>query len=377
MGKMIIGIEAHHAEKEGAGNCTYIQNLIKNLALIDKKNKYILYCKNKDFSFYKDIEKVNRNFRVVEIKVKNIFIRIPFFLGIRTYIDKVDIVHSLYYCPLVSRSKRVVTIHDIIPIIYPNLFNKFEVIKQKWFLHLFAKKADKIITISNSSREDISTYLKISNNKISSIYIGVSDDFKEISQDKKINILNKFGIKKPYIYYIGRLDPRKNLENAIKAFSRVSRENNYNLDFVIAGEKNKYFFNRLNNLVNEYNLEKNIKFIGYINNYDNIGLLNFAEFFIFPSFYEGFGLPVLEAMACGCPVITSKGSALEEIARDCAILVNPKSINDIESAMFELLKNRNLKKELIKKGKEKVKEFSWQITARKTLEIYEHLVNKV
>ena len=374
---MIIGIETHHAEKEGAGNCTYLQNLIKNLAIIDKKNKYILYCKNKDFSFYKDIQKINKNFRVVEIKVKNIFFRIPFFIGFKTYQDQIDVLHTQYYCPLFSRAKRVCTIHDTIPLIYPKYFGWFEVLKQKFFLRFFTKLADKIITVSDSAKVDISKYLHIKKNKIERVYEGASNKFRVIGRNEGVSVLKKFRIEDPYIYYIGRLDPRKNLESVIKAFSRIIKKSHNNLLLVIAGGKNSKYFDKLINLVIEYNLEENVKFLGYISNNDNVELLNFAEFFIYPSLYEGFGLPVLEAMACGCPVITSKGSSLEEITRDCAMLVNPKSIDDIEDAMFVLLKDKNLRKELIRKGKEKVKEFSWQITARKTLEIYEHLANKV
>lgn len=114
---------------------------------------------------------------------------------------------------------------------------------------------------------------------------------------------------------------------------------------VIAGRKNKYFY-KIDNLVKKFKLNGKIKFLDFVSNEENIILLNFAEFFIYLSIYEGFGLPVLEAMACGCPVITSKGSSLEEIAKDCSMLVNPKSIEDIENAMFKLLKDKNLRKEL-------------------------------
>jgi len=365
---MIIGIESHFAEREGSGNCTYTQNLIRSLALIDKENKYILYCENKDFYFYKEIKRVNPNFKIVELRVKNIFFKIPFYLGFITYKDKVDVIHTQYYCPLISRGKRVVTIHDIIPIIYPEVFNWFEIFKQKFILPLFIRRADKIITGSDKSKEDICSYLKVKGNKIVRIYDGVSKDYKIIDHDKEIDVLNKFGIRGSYIYYIGRLDPRKNLKNVIKAFMRVAARDN-SIILVIAGNKNEYF-GKLDNLVKEYNLEEKVKFIGYISNKDNIRLLNFAEFFIFPSLYEGFGLPVLEAMACGCPVITSKWSSLGEIAEGCALLVNPKNVDEIKNAMLILLKDRSLRSRLVKKGISRAKEFLWEATAKKTLQAY-------
>lgn len=215
---MRIGIESHYAERVGGGDCTYTQNLIKNLAILDKKNEYVLYCVNKDLYFYEEIRKLNKNFKMVELRIKNVFFRIPFILGYRTYKDKIDVLHTQYYCPLFSRAKRVVTIHDIIPIIYPKFFNWFEVLKQKFFLYFFIKLADKIVTISDFSKKDITTYSKVKNNKIDRIYLGISEDFKVIDNVNKINILKKFKIEDPYIYYIGRLDPRKNLENLIRAF---------------------------------------------------------------------------------------------------------------------------------------------------------------
>jgi len=362
---MRIGIESHFAEDEGSGNCTYTRNLIKNLAIIDKRNQYILYCHNKNISFYKEILKINENFRLIELKVKNKFLRIPLYLGYRTFKDKISIIHTQYYCPLLSRADRVVTVHDIIPIIHPHFFNWFEIFKQKFFLPFFTKKASKIITDSDNSKGDICKYLRLREDKVIRIYNGVSNEFKVFPQNERINILDKFKIGSPYIYYVGRLDPRKNLENIIKAFSIVAlREKN--LVLIIAGKKNEYFY-KLFSLVKELNLAGRIKFTGLISNEDNIRLLNFAQFFIYPSIYEGFGHPVLEAMACGCPVITSRNSSLGEIAKDCALLINPKSVNEIESAMMVLLRNNVLRNDLII--------FSWEFAARETLKVYKSLVN--
>ncbi|MBC7334407.1 MAG: glycosyltransferase family 4 protein, partial [Actinobacteria bacterium] len=366
---MVIGIESHFAEEEGSGNCTYTQNLIRQLAIIDKINDYVLYCTDRDFYFYKEISELNRKFRVVELKVKNKFLKIPFYLGYRTFEDRIDVIHTQYYTPLISKAKRVVTIHDIIPIIYPQFFNWFEVLKQKFFLPYFARKADRVITVSSNSKKDICKYLKVPEDKVVEIYNGVSNEFRLVDQNEKAKIIRKFEIRGPYIYYVGRLDPRKNLKNVIKAFAQVASRNQ-NVDLIIAGNKNEYFVELLG-VVKEFNLGERVKFIGLISNEDNIRLLNFAEFFVYPSIYEGFGLPVLEAMACGCPVITSKGSSLGEISKGCALLVDPENVEEIRDAMITLLKNKFLRAELVGRGRERVKEFSWELTARKTLEVYE------
>lgn len=314
---MRIGIESHFAEEEGTGNCTYTQSLIKNLAILDNKNDYILYCTDKDLPFYKEIRRINKNFRMVELKVKNKFLRIPFYLGIKASKDKVGVIHTQYYCLLIGNAKKLVTVHDVSPIICPQFFSWFEVLKQKVFLPFFVKRADRIIADSDSSREDIIRYLKVGKNRVVKIYNGVSSKFKIIDRNENIKVLDKFGIKGPYVYYIGRLDTRKNIENIIRAFSGLSREYR-NVVLVIAGKKNKYFV-RLSDLVRLCNLEGKVKFIGFISEEDNVKLLNFAEFFIYPSFYEGFGLPILEAMSCGCPVVTSNVSSLLEIVGDAGI----------------------------------------------------------
>lgn len=369
---MKIGIETHHVEKEGSGNCTYMKNLIRNLAITDDRNEYILYCTDKNYYFYEEIRKLNKNFKIVELNVKNLFLKIPFYLGIKTFKDNLDVLHTVYFCPLISRAKKVITIHDILPAIAPKYFSHFEVFKHKFALKFFIKKADKIITISNWSKVNISKYFKLNKNKITKIYPGVSAEFVIIDKRNKSDVLKKFKINEPYIYYVGRLDLRKNLENLIKVFPEVIY-NNKSLSLVIAGGENKYF-ERLNNLVLDYGLREKIKFIGQITLEDNIALLNFSKLFIYPSFCEGFGLPILEAMACGCPVITSRGSALEEVAGDSALLIDPNDRVEIRNAIINILENEKLRIDFIEKGRERIKEFTWEFCAKETIKIYESLL---
>ncbi len=249
---------------------------------------------------------------------------------------------------------QIVTIHDLSFLRYPKWFSKKIHLAYKYLIPNIAKYSRKIITVSQFSKREIKELLNIEEKKIEVIYNAVSDSFKYDNNVPKEN----------FILTVSSLGPRKNFKNLILAFKKL-KLNNYKL--LIVGNQNKAFlYTELRNLIKD---EKNVEFTGYVSDEKLINLYQRAKIFVYPSFYEGFGIPPLEAMACGTPVVVSKAASLPEVCGDAAYYVDPYDIDSIAKGMEAVLTDEKLQKELIKKGLERVKLFSWEKSARKVLNI--------
>ncbi len=370
---MKIGIDAHAAEKDGTGNCTYIRNLLLELKEIDKENEYIFYVTDINHPFYKNFSQ-NEKLKIKQLPIKTPFLRIPIFLAKETFKDSLDILHVQYISPPFFKGKLVVTIHDLCFLHFPESFSKFEVFRSKILIPFTAKKADKVITGSNFSKNDIISNYKINSQKIEVIPYGVSSNFKPIKNEEKIkNVLKKYNISGEYILTVGRLNPRKNLLSLVKAYNILKKNKKIPHKLVIAG-KEDYNSKETIKFVKKMDCYKNIIFTGFVRDEDLPYLYNGADIFVYPSLFEGVGLPVLEAMSCGIPVITSNTTALKEIIGNAGIAINPFNIDEIAQAIFQIISDRNLKSDYIKKAFIRAKEFSWKLTAQKTLKIYKELL---
>lgn len=287
---------------------------------------------------------------------------------------KIDIWHSFYFTipPRKIDAKIIITIHDLIPFIYPNFMPNNFLNKEKYLLDLTRRcsRADIIITVSEASKKDLIKYLDIDAEKIRIISPGI--DTEKYNNFLVNDIRKKYNLRKKYILFLGALEPKKNIKNIIKSFEKANLQD---IDLVIAGGKGwKY-----EEIFETYELslyKKNIKMLDYIAEEDKIALYKEAEIFIFPSFYEGFGMPVLEAMAAGTPVITSNVSSLPEVAGGAAILVNPHSIDEISEAINKILIDEELKKRMIEIGLERAKYYTWSNSAKKLKKIYEELIKE-
>jgi glycosyltransferase involved in cell wall biosynthesis len=374
---MKIGIDARTLNVLG-GSKTYASNLLLN---IKKRDDIILFGVNK-FQDYKCVgEKLNQQNPIFRLYYD--YIKLPFLL--RKY--KIDIFHGLKgIIPSTINCKKVVTVHDIGGFVYP----KFSTFKNKVYWGIIStkciKNSDYIISISKSTEKDIIQFLGEDSDKITCIYEGYNNkifmkkdrkkSLRRISlflKQKNIEAINI--INKNIILNINTISPRKNIINIIKSFNNVADKDD-NAILIISGKKGwKY-----NDVFKEYNkspFKNKIFFLDYVP--DNIisDLYNISSIFIYPSFYEGFGLPILEAQACGCPVITSNVSSMPEVAGKGAILVNPYNINEISKAMRNVLTDKELKYKLIKEGFKNIKRFSWKKCARETLNVYKKIYNEI
>ncbi|MFC1658434.1 glycosyltransferase family 4 protein [Candidatus Omnitrophota bacterium] len=359
-----------------SGLLVYTENLLKGIAKFDARNKYVLLFtswrrKSKDMpgpeagNFHKFVLPVpDREFMFRNILLNKIIL--PAFLGKNSF----DIYHAPagYSLPRIKSVKKVLTIHDL----------RSLKIKDKTFpqdilaLKRAANHADVCITVSECTKKDIIENLGLAPEKIKVIYEGAEDIFMPMEKSAAESIKEKYRIDREYLFSLGQV-PRKNIERLIRAFSKFKYKSEFIL--VIGGAGNNGPWNEeYRNLAERLNLKNCVRFIGDIP-YEDLPLLyNASEYFVFPSLYEGFGIPVLEAMSCGIPVITSNVSSLPEIAGDAALYVNPYDEVDIARKMEKAVEDKDLRKALVSRGTKRAKEFSWDKMARETLEVYEEVL---
>ena len=275
--------------------------------------------------------------------------------------------------PLVFNPKVVVTIPDLSCFIYPQYHTEANCQFVTRNVHQAARQASFIIAISESTKREIVRFLHVPEEKIRVVYLAAGDIFhQKCPSDSVAMIKNKYKINKRYFLSVGSIEPRKNLGRALIAFKALIEMKKADYQFVITGGKgwkNEAFYN----LIRKLDIDEHLVFTGYVPEEDLPALYQGADVFVYPSLYEGFGLPVLEAMASEVPVITSNTSSLPEVAGDAAILVNPTEVFEIYEAMEALATKPQLREELKVKGKERSTKFSWEKTAHQTLEIYKKM----
>lgn len=385
-GKMKIAFDVQPiitSNKTGVGFCE--AGIIKALTSLYNDNEYL-------FNFFALGRKVNSNnindyvqscckinscewFSSYLYKIIKSFLPIPYCMFFR---QKADITHFFNFnIPPFVQGKKVVTIHDMAFKRFPETVR----FKTKMSLALNIKKtlqiADKIITVSNFSKDEIINLFNVDGDRIAVVPNGVDFNlFKPNYDEAKINeIKNKYKIGAPYFLYLGTLEPRKNLIRLISAYNNYIKLTASSTLLVLVGQKG-WMYDEIFEKVREFKLEKKVIFTGYVEDYEAPLLINGAIAFCFPSLYEGFGMPPLEAMACGVPVLTSNVSSLPEVVGDAAILVNPYSEEEITSGLIKLSNDEKLRKELSKKGLKQAKRFSWDNAATILNNIYKELYNE-
>ncbi len=384
--KIAIDLTQIPANKTGTG--IYALNLVREMCLlnqVDGKFNFFFFVQNDDEEFIRLIKNFDK---CTMIAIKSSIFRklIPRFFFEQVILPhkcrklKIDLIYSSHYTiPYFTRIKRVVAFHDMTFYLFPELHQKIKCLYFKTLIPLSTRKSSGIITVSESTKNDMLNRFKhLNSGKMTVIHHGV-DPFKE-NEKGQISIceknLGKFGINAgEYFLFVGTLEPRKNIIGIINAFHHVRQsyekyEKKYKL--VIVGKKG-WFYDEIFETVKKCQMENAVIFTGYVSEDEKQALLLKAFLFVYPSFYEGFGIPILEAMASGVPVITGNVSALPEVAGDAAILVNPLQWQEISKAMLKLLSDKPLYEKLSQKGLTQAKKFTWEKTANKTLKLFEKI----
>jgi len=357
-------------EQAGVGHYTYY--LVKSLLKHDKKNEYVLFF---DWRFRNMKEFEQKNVKVKNFPFSQYNKFLPFAYShmlISAYLIKsgLDVFHSpISSLPLTYPKKSIVTVHDLAIYKNPAWFPS-QIFSTKLLVPRSLRSADKIIAVSESTRKDLKEIFNVPAKKVKVIYEGAQ--VKKILVRSKNDSLKRFKLWSKYILFIGTLTPRKNIIALLRAYKQIlSWEPGFSeYQLVLAGAKS-FKSEEIFDEIKDLKLNKQIKYLGYITHNQKIELMKKATCFTFPSSYEGFGLPVLEAMVLGTPVITSDISSLPEVAGKAALLVNPEKEQEIAKALKKLLSDKKLQAGLTKSGLEQAKKFSWDKCAQETIKVYE------
>ena len=271
---------------------------------------------------------------------------------------------DLVHCPTVTAPfffrpnyKVVMTVHDLIPLLFPKWHTTKHVLYFKYFLKYRFRFVDRFIADSNTTKQDLIDLFEIPEDKIDVVYLGVSDRFRPIGETRE-----------DFILAVSTLEPRKNFKRIIEAYISLRKEEKISDKLMIVGKKG-WLFDDISTIPRAF--QDDIIFKGYVSEDELLRLFQTARFFIYPSMYEGFGLPILEAMACGCPVITSNTSSMPEVAGEAALLVDPYQIEEIKNAIYTLTKDAGLCTKMSAEGIRRASQFSWQRAAEQTSQVYE------
>lgn len=358
----VIGLEATRANKTyKTGTEWYAWHLIQEFKKIDKENKFIVYY-NKYLAG--DLQEAPDNFYFKSLSWPFRKFWTHLRLGLELIIKPTDIFFGTNALPIFGRGQMVVTVHDLGFYKQPHLYHPLERIYHKLSHHLAIYKADKVITISEATKQDIIRYFPKAKDKIRVIRLGYNkDSFKPISLDEKRRYIDKHDYPENYLLYIGRLEEKKNIVNLLKAYQKSDRK----WPLLLAGRPGNYGYKEIEQLANYGDLKDDVIILGYISQQNYPKLMASASGFVFPSKFEGFGLPVLEAMASGVPVACSDISALREVAESSVLYFDPDNIDDIANKINQLFNDQEQRRDLIDRGFKRAQEFSWTDVARKTL----------
>jgi len=374
---MKIAVEATPLMSKSTGIERFVYFILRELAKLDAENEYILYYQGglgykkrtpPKFNFKKYKYKIIK----IPLQVLNFFIDYFKFPPMEAFIGKPDLFWATnYQIPVFwNTTKTVNTIYDVSAFIYPEHYTE-SLHRIKKNMPMSAKKADIILTISESAKNDIQRILEVPSEKIKVVYCGVSDDFCVVKDAYALqNIKNKYAGGKNFILSVGTLNPRKNFIKLIEAFDIIRK--NIGIKLVIAGKKG-WLFEGIYSKVKELNLEGQVVFTDCVTDKELNLLYNVSSVFVFPSLYEGFGIPIIEAFTCGAPVCASNASSMPEVAGDAALYFDPNNEKEMASSVLKMLQNKPLRDKFVEKGFERVKKFSWKTSAIKLLEIFKSM----
>ncbi len=371
---MKIGIEAQRIfRKKKHGMDMVALELIKQLQLFDFENEYFIFVNNLE-----DLEALPKtsNFNIVKVNAS------PYPFWEQYYLPKAikDIGVEILHCtsntsPISLKVPLILTLHDIIYLEKWN-FTKgtsYQIagnLYRRWNVPIAVKLAKHILTVSDFEKNRILNQFGIDNSSVTTVYNGVGNHFKKITDNEMLLRVKKlYNLPDNYLFFIGNTDPKKNVIGVLKALSILKQKGQLKSKLLML-DINREYLNKLLRQINDITLLDDIVFCGYVTNSDLPAIYSQANLFLYPSLRESFGIPLLEAMACGVPIITSNTSSMPEVARNAAVYVNPFEANEIANAIIELQSNQTKQQEIVFNGVTRVEQFTWKANALQTLEIY-------
>ncbi|MFA6271987.1 MAG: glycosyltransferase family 1 protein [Patescibacteria group bacterium] len=378
---MKIGIDVRSLlEREAGGISVYTEKIIKHLLAIDAQNEYLLFSnsyKNSRSLIENKFTEDNAELKFFSYpnKVLNASFRFLNQPKIDKMLGGVDLFFepNIIFMALSQIPKKVITLHDLSFLLYPNLYSaKGRFWHQVINVRRMVSQFDKIIAVSDHTRNDIIELLKVPSDKVQRIYPGIDHEFyKNVGTEDKNNIIKKYDLPEKFILSLAALEPRKNIEMVVEAFAEFSKESDCRLVLAGASQGSELLIDQL---ISKNGISDKVRTLGYIPNEDKPALYQLAECFVYPSFYEGFGFPPLEAMSSGTPVIASYSSSLSEICGNSALLIDPHNIEELTEAFKQILNDSHFSDKLAQRGRIQAEKFTWEQSARETLNLFQNLV---
>lgn len=368
---MRIAVDAHAIGRHLTGNEVYVRNLLNGFAAVDGRSEFIAYLSVQEAEAW-----IPSRFTVRRIS-GNPFVRLGCDLSQKLQRDRPDLLHVQYTAPLFCPVPVVVSVHDVSFLEHPEYFPATRSLQLRWTVRRTIARASRILTGSEFSRDAIARAYHLDPRRISVVPNAASAGFRPVHREASARVvLGQFRINRPFVLSVGDLQPRKNQIGLIDAFARLLRSHPQLPHNLVLAGKDTWFSGRVTEAANKSGVRERIQFTGFVTDDDLLHLYNACDCFVFPSYYEGFGLPVLEAMACGRAVACSNTSALPEVADGAGLLFDPHSADEIARAMRDLLIDPELRARMERLGMQRSTRFSWQKSAQQTLRIYREVAER-
>ncbi|HLH38860.1 MAG TPA: glycosyltransferase family 1 protein [Bryobacteraceae bacterium] len=365
---MRFAVDAHAIGCHLTGNEVYIRNLLNQFARLDAESEILAYIAKAGAE--RDLpRRIQRRWVSA-----NPFRRLGFDLPLKLRADRPDLLHVQYTGPIAANVPIVVSVHDVSYLEHPQYFTRLRAAQLRITVRRTVEKAAAVLTPSEFSRDAILAHYAVDSRKIVVVPNAVSPVFRPIDrQVAAAAVERKFGIRGPLVLTVGDLQPRKNHLGLLRAFQSVMRSMPQLPHRLVFIGKETWYSKELHRAVASSEVRDRVDFTGFIEDSDLVNFYNACDLFVFPSFYEGFGLPILEAMACGRAVACSRITAMPEVADGAGILFDPCSTQEMAGAIADLLRDSELRARMERLGMQRASQFSWEQAARRTLEVYYHV----
>ncbi len=363
---MRFAVDAHSIGRHQTGNEVYVRSLLNSFAAQDRSAEFVAYVSSETAR-----EVVPARFQVRRVPADP-YLRLGISMPRRLRQDKPDLLHVQYTAPLACPVPVIVTVHDVSFLEHPEYFKGTRATQLRLTVRRTVFQAAKVLTgCEFAKRSILRAYPKLDPEKVVVVPYAAAPEFRPLPRDSaRAAVWARFSLSGPFVLSVGDLQPRKNQIGLIEAFGRLVRAHPHLPHKLVLAGKETWYSSRVHEAAQNSGLADRITFLGYVSDQDLLQLYNACDLFVFPSFYEGFGLPALEAMACGRAVACSDAAALPEVVDSAAILFDPRSTDEIARSMVDLLLDSELRTRMERLGLRRAASFSWQETARKTLDVY-------
>ena len=371
-----IGIDYTSAVRQGAGIGRYTRGLVKALAELDRANRYVLFSAGRPADGSWPSNFCLRHLPLTDRHLAIIWQRLRLPLPVELITGRVDIFHSPdFVLPPVLGARTVLTVHDLSFMRFPECSSAPLLAYLMNAVPRSVARADVILADSCSTMEDLVELLGVERERVTVVYAGVEKRFRPQREEMVLaEVRQRYGISRPFVLGLGTLQPRKNFSRLIRAYALLRERHNVPHQLVIGGGRG-WLYDEIDNTIRSLKLKGDVLLIGFVEDRDLPALYTAADVFAFPSLYEGFGLPVLESMGCGTPVVTSCVASLPEVAGNAALLIQPEDEEALADTLWRLISDQELRQTLRQRGFQQVKRFTWERAASKLLQVYARTVS--